>query len=251
MTVSRISRAAKVWSLAAAAALTVPALLVVACSSNGTSGTTPVLTGADGSTTGAKGHGEGGTSLTDLPDGASVGPFDAGADQPAIDTLCAQATLLGKPEELVVEVTSAAPPTGGTVAAGTYTLGSLYAYVPPPDGGIDAGGGDDAGGDDDDDNGPQEFPGALLESKTLVLGSDGLFSLAAATGTLDAGVGTTAITAGVYVVSGDSIILHGTCPSTSESTYTFYTSGGLLALYSPDGLAEDFQQIDAPGLDPP
>jgi hypothetical protein len=241
--------------LATVATFALSSLVVSACSTTDAGGTTPLLTVMDGSSTpGTKTppSSDGGAS-----DAATPPPFDAGGSQPAIDTLCAAATQLGKPTEQVVESSPEYSPSGGTVVTATYTLAGLYSYT----GGLFDGG----AGDDDDDGGEDPLPdasvsdgstgdnggptasiGDVVEEKTLVLATDGLFSLASATGTVDAGVGATTITAGVYVVSGDTITFHGTCPSTSESSYSFSASGGALALYEPGGIVEVFDQRSEP-----
>jgi hypothetical protein len=239
------------------AAGVVVSLALGACSSgsNATALLTVPMDGGDG--TGVTKVSEAG----ETPDGATSTPFDASADQPAIDTLCQQAKLLGKPTEEIASTFSVYPAVGGTLVAGTYELEGVESYG----GGLeasDAGNapGDDDGGDDDDSGGPvvpnedggepppTETAAPAYEQKTLVLEADGLFSLASATGTVDAGVGATTITAGVYVASGSTLVLHATCPATSTATYTFTASGGELLLFdsTTPTTVETFQQVAVP-----
>ncbi len=233
-------------------------LALGACSSG--SSATPLLTApADG------GDGTGVTKVSEAgatQDGAPSTTFDASADQPAIDTLCQQAKLLGKPTEEIASTFSVYPAVGGTLVPGTYELEGVESYG----GGLeasDAGNapGDDAGDEGDDDGGAPVIPNEdggeppptvtaapVYEQKTLVLEADGLFSLAAATGTVDAGVGATTITAGVYVASGSTLVLHATCPATSTATYAFTASGGELLLFDSTSptTVETFQQVAQP-----
>ena len=171
-------------------------------------------------------------------DAGPFSTFDASGDQPAINTLCAMAKQLGSSCRQVISSAGAHPPFGGVVVPGIYELVTLNGYAA----GLDDGGtvsGDDGGGDDSDDDGsdgpglPTESVGVVLEEKTLVLEADGLFSLAVAMGTVDAGVGASTITAGLYEVSGTNLILHATCPTTSNVTYAFTVAGGDILLYEP------------------
>ena len=258
----RLTGAATLATLGTVAAAFVAvgvSVAAIACSSSDTGGT-PLLITPDGSTTG-KTPPPGSDAGKASADAGTVAPFDAGGDIPAIDTLCAAAKQLGQASEELSEVGPEYLPIGGPIATSTYTLDGLYHYLggfsdAGPVGNRDAGPGDDDGGDDDDDDdsglsdggeiGSGESATGVLEEKTLVLDPDGLFSLASATGTVDAGVGATQITAGVYQVSGSTITFHATCPTASDVTYSFSSTPTVIELYEPNGLIEVFRQLPGP-----
>ncbi len=192
---------------------------------------------------------------------ASGTVFDAAASQPAIDTLCAMAMQIGSPERQIVSSESIFPAGGGNPVLGTYQLVNLDTYLDgledaavPTDAGylaFDASSDDGDGGEGSGDDEPApDSLGDVLEQKTLVLAADGLYSLAVSTGTVDAGVGPSTITAGLYTVTGSTLTLHATCPSPSDTTYGFTASTGELFLFestsSSPGITVDTMELTTP-----
>ena len=113
---------------------------------------------------------------------------------------------------------STPPALGGTIANGTYVLEHIYSYVDSHD----AGGGT-----------PVE------EQKTLVIqGTSYIWEQAS--GTVEAGVGTSATTSGDYKTSGSTLTFTQSCPGAASGVEFPYTAAGTgLSIYT-DGKTIEF-----------
>jgi hypothetical protein len=148
-------------------------------------------------------------------DGSDATSHDAHPDAPGLCT----APLSAPAVQELAQPGPAPPATGGTLAKGTYYLTHLYIYP----------GSDDAGGGT-----------GVEEQNTLVIGEGALtYTWAQASGTVDAGVGTTTLTGGTLVTGGNTAVFTQTCPTSAAAvSYPYSTEGTGFFIY--EGTTAEF-----------
>jgi hypothetical protein len=133
------------------------------------------------------------------------------AEASAVTTVtCESVKVEGQIVEELAVAGDMPPPLGGKIVPGTYVLFELYDYP----GGADAGG-----------------TTGLEARRTLLLGTT-TYRFADAEGTDDAGLGSTKVTGGTYIVADKTLTRAQECPSPSTITNGYSAAGSQLGLYS-------------------